>query len=92
MNSRVNGNCGCCAMAPRNGPNTGVTPAAPTCHCCPRARRKPGDGALFAHVHLLRTLTGTWLGLGAAGGRLFKLGTASVSILGWERGQQAISR
>jgi broad specificity phosphatase PhoE len=54
----------------------------------------PGDGdvALFAHGHILRALTGTWLGLGAAGGRLFKLGTASVSILGWERGQQAIAR
>ena len=54
----------------------------------------PGDGdvALFAHGHILRALTGTWLGLGAAGGRLFKLGTASVSILGWERGQKAIAR
>ena len=51
-----------------------------------------GDVALFAHGHILRALTGTWLGLGAAGGRLFKLGTASVSILGWERGQQAIAR
>ena len=54
----------------------------------------PGDGdvALFAHGHILRALAGTWLGLGAAGGRLLKLGTASVSVLGWERGQRAIAR
>ena len=49
-----------------------------------------GDVALFAHGHILRALTGTWLGLGASSGQLFKLGTASVSILGWERGIQAI--
>ena len=54
----------------------------------------PGDGdvALFAHGHILRALAGTWLGLGAAGGRLLKLGTASVSVLGWERGQRALAR
>ena len=51
-----------------------------------------GDVALFAHGHILRALTGTWLGLGASGGSLFKLGTASVSVLGWERGKRAISR
>ena len=51
-----------------------------------------GDVALFAHGHILRALAGTWLGLGAAGGRLLKLGTASVSVLGWERGQRAIAR
>ena len=54
----------------------------------------PGDGdvALFAHGHILRALAGTWLGLGATGGQLLRLGTASVSILGWERETRAIQR
>ena len=51
-----------------------------------------GDVALFAHGHILRELAGTWLGLGATGGQLLKLGTASVSILGWERGTPTIQR
>ena len=58
------------------------------------ALAEPGEGdiALFAHGHLLRALTGTWLGLGAAGGRLFKLGTGSICILGYEREQRAVVR
>ena len=51
-----------------------------------------GDVALFAHGHILRALAGTWLGLGAAGGQLLRLGTACVSILGWERETRAIQR
>ena len=51
-----------------------------------------GDVALFAHGHILRALAGTWLGLGAAGGQLLRLGPASVSILGWERETRAIQR
>ena len=50
-----------------------------------------GDVALFAHGHVLRALTGTWLGLGATGGRLFQLGTGTICILGFERGQRAIT-
>ena len=65
---------------------------------CARAIRtalaipEDGDVALFAHGHILRALAGTWLGLGAAGGQLLRLGTASVSILGWERETRAIQR
>ena len=58
------------------------------------ALAEPGEGdvALFAHGHLLRALTGTWLGLGAAGGRYFQLGTGTICILGFEREQRAIAR
>jgi broad specificity phosphatase PhoE len=52
----------------------------------------PGDVALFAHGHLLRALAGTWLGLGAVGGSLLKLGTGSICVLGFERENRAIVR
>ncbi len=49
-----------------------------------------GAVALFAHGHVLRILTARWLGLAPDNGRLFALGTGSVSVLGLEREQHVI--
>lgn len=48
--------------------------------------------ALFAHAHILRILTACWLGLSPDAGRLFELGTASISVLGYEHATRIISR
>lgn len=48
--------------------------------------------ALFAHAHILRILTARWIGLEAVGGKLFSLGTGSVSVLGFERETRVVSK
>ena len=49
-----------------------------------------GDILVFGHSHALRALTARWLELDVTEGRHFVLNTATVSILGWERGSPAI--
>jgi probable phosphoglycerate mutase len=48
------------------------------------ARSVEGNVLVFAHGHLLRVLTARWLGLPPTEGRLFTLGTASISVLGFD--------
>ena len=58
-----------------------------------RALLSAGDGgavACFAHAHILRILAARWIGLPATGGKLFGLGTGSVSVLGFERETRVI--
>lgn len=50
-----------------------------------------GRVALFAHAHILRVLAARWIGINARNGRLFVLGTGSVSVLGWERETRVIA-
>jgi len=44
-----------------------------------------GDVLVFAHGHLLRVLAARWVGLPPTSGGLFELGTATLSIVGWDR-------
>jgi broad specificity phosphatase PhoE len=57
-----------------------------------RSASVDGDVALFAHGHVLRVLTAVWLGLLPDAGRLFALGTASVSVLGYEHDTPVINK
>jgi probable phosphoglycerate mutase len=49
-----------------------------------------GRVALFSHAHFLRILAATWLGLDPREGKLFALGTGSISRLGFERENRVI--
>ena len=50
-----------------------------------------GDVALVAHGHVLRVLTARWLGLDPDSGRLFRLDTGTLSLLGDEHDHPVIT-
>lgn len=55
-----------------------------------RLREVDGPSLVFGHGHSLRVLTARWLDQEVADGRHFKLDTATVSVLGWERDDPAL--
>lgn len=57
-----------------------------------RAREVGGRVLVFGHGHALRALTARWLGLSASEGRLFRLDTSTISVLGYERETPVILR
>ena len=53
-------------------------------------RQVDGPVAVFAHGHLLRVLGARWLGLEPDHGRYLALGTGTLSVLGFDRGNTII--
>lgn len=75
---------------PRGGETIGEV-AARVVRVIDRAFSLAGDVALFAHGHVLRILAARWLGLPPETGRFLALGTASLSVLGYERETRVIT-
>ncbi|MDH2415157.1 histidine phosphatase family protein [Nocardioides sp. CER19] len=77
---------------------SGVTPGGETCEqvgtrldrVIARARAQDGHVLVFGHGHALRALAARWLGLPAADGRMLRLDTATLSVLGFEREQPVV--
>lgn len=57
-----------------------------------RLRETGGETLVFGHGHALRALTARWLGLPVSAGAHFRLDTATLSALGWEREAPVILR
>jgi probable phosphoglycerate mutase len=53
-----------------------------------RLRSAGGDVLVFSSGHILRILAARWCGLDASAGRCLYLGTAALSVLGYEHGLQ----
>ena len=57
-----------------------------------RVRAAAGPVLVFGHGHALRAFTARWLDLPVTEGRLFRLDTATVSVLGHERESPVVLR
>lgn len=57
-----------------------------------RLERRAGDALLVGHGHSLRALAARWLGLAVSEGRLLRLDTGTVSVLGHERETRVVIR
>ena len=54
-----------------------------------RIQEVNGNVLVFSSGHFLRVLMARWLGLEPSGGRYFKLGTATLSVLGYDHNNRA---
>jgi broad specificity phosphatase PhoE len=70
---------------PAPGGETGDEVGARVDRVIERARAVGGDVLLFGHAHALRALAARWLGQPVTAGRLYRLDTGSLSVLGYER-------
>lgn len=57
-----------------------------------RVRGVEGDVLVFSHGHTSRALAARWIGQSASFGRNFILDTATISVLGDDRGEWVIER
>jgi probable phosphoglycerate mutase len=57
-----------------------------------RVRQFEQRALVFGHGHALRVLATRWIDLSPAAGAHLVLGTATISVLGWERQTPAITR
>jgi broad specificity phosphatase PhoE len=57
-----------------------------------KVRAKGGRVLAFSHGHASRALAARWLGLPIEDGRHFLLGTATISVLGYERENAVVAR
>ncbi len=57
-----------------------------------KVRARDGRTLVFGHSHALRVFVARWIGQPAPEGRFFKLDTATVSVLGYERESPVVLR
>ena len=55
-------------------------------------RALDGSALIFGHGHALRAFAARWLGLEVSAGKHLVLGTATLSVLGWDKSTPAIER